>query len=533
MTHRPIRFARALSLALALSGALAIAHAQEDRVELRWLGTAATGTFDESAAEIVAHDPGSQRLFVVNAQSGQIDVIDIADPSAPRFLPTVQVGADGEVSNSVAVHDGLVAVAVQDAVKTDPGRVAFFDVDGTPLASVAVGALPDMLAFTPDGRRVVVANEGEPNDGYSVDPEGSVSIIDVVRTAAGLDLTVRTADFRAYDVGGSRHALLPDAVRVFGPGASVAQDLEPEYVAISADGRTAWVALQENNALAIVDLETARVVAIHALGFKDHRVAGAGLDASDRDGAIAIRPWPAYGMYMPDGIAVLDWQGATYVLSANEGDARDYETFSEEARVKDLVLDPTAFPNAEALQADERLGRLTVTTTLGDDDGDGRYEALYAFGARSFSVWTARGDLLFGSGDQFEQITAARIPAYFNANNDENGADTLESRSDNKGPEPEGVTVGFVDGVPFAFIVLERIGGVMIYDLTDPTAPTFAGYTNHRDFEADAESAAALDLGAESSIFIAAEDSPTGAPLLVVANEVSGTTSSFELVVRR
>lgn len=528
----PHRLAR-VPLALALAGTLALGHAQTDRVELRWLGTAATGVFAESAAEIVAHDPASQRLFVVNAQSGQLDVVDIADPTAPRFVATVQVGAAGEVANSVAVHDGLVAVAVEAPVKTDPGRVAFFDADGRPLASVPVGALPDMLVFTPDGRRVVVANEGEPNDDYSVDPEGSVSVIDVARTAAGLDLTVRTADFRAYDVGGPRHALLPDGVRVFGPGASVAQDLEPEYVVVSSDGRSAWVALQEANAIAIVDLDAARVTAIRPLGFKDHRVAGAGLDASDRDGAIAIRPWPVYGMYLPDGMAVLEWQGATYLLTANEGDARDYDTFAEEARVKDLELDPVAFPNAAALQADAALGRLTVTTTLGDRDGDGRFEALYAFGARSFSVWTARGDLVFDSGDQFEQVVAARYPAYFNANHEENGAGTFDNRSDNKGPEPEGVTVGFVDGVPFAFVNLERIGGVMIYDLSDPTAPSFAGYTNHRDFRADAASAAALDLGAESSVFIAAEHSPTGAPLLVVANEVSGTTSIFEVVVRR
>ncbi len=529
MPHRTARFA----LALAVAGALALAHAQEDRVTLRWLGTAATGAFDESAAEIVAHDPDSQRLFVVNAMSGQLDVIDIADPGAPRFVATLQVGAEGEVANSVAVHDGLVAVAVEAAEKTDPGRVAFFDADGSPLASVQVGALPDMLTFTPDGRRVVVANEGEPNDDYSVDPEGSVSIIDVARSAAGLDLTVRTADFRDYDADGPRHALLPDAVRVFGPDASVAQDLEPEYVAVSADGRSAWVVLQENNAIAIVDLDAARVTAIRPLGFKDHRVAGAGLDASDRDGAIAIRPWPVFGMYMPDAIAAFEWQGVTYLLSANEGDARDYDTFAEEARVKDLALDPIAFPDATALQADERLGRLTVTTTLGDTDGDGLFEELYAFGARSFSVWTARGDLLFDSGDQFERITADRYPDYFNANNDENGAGTFESRSDNKGPEPEGITIGTIDGVPYAFIALERVGGIMVYDLSDPSAPAFAGYANHRDFEADAETAEALDLGPESAAFIAAEHSPTGAPLLVVANEVSGSTSIFEVVVRR
>lgn len=424
-------------------------------------------------------------------------------------------------------------MAIEADVKTDPGRVAFFDGDGNELASIGVGALPDMLTFTPDGSRVVVANEGEPNDDYSIDPEGSISIIDVERSGAGIELSVRTADFRAYNEGAPRHALLPDAVRVFGPGATVAQDLEPEYVVVSPDGRSAWAALQEANALAIVDLDTARVTAIVPLGFKAHSVAGNGFDASDRDGAVKIRNWPVKGMYMPDGMAVLGWQGQTYILTANEGDARDYDTYSEEARVKDLELDPSSFPDADALQADEALGRLTITTTLGDANGDGLYEEIYAFGARSFSIWSIRGDLVYDSGDEFEQVVASRYPDFFNADNEENGPDTFDNRSDNKGPEPEGVTVGLVDGVPYAFINLERTGGIMIYDLSDPSAATFAGYTNHRDFEADPESADALDLGPERSVFIAAEASPTGAPLLVVANEVSGTTSVFEVVVRR
>lgn len=518
-----------LATVLLCSVALAQAPVGTGALELRWLGTAATGAFDESAAEIVAHDAATQRLFVVNARSGHVDVVDVRDPGNPVFLDTIVVGAEGEIANSVAVHDGLVAVAVEAAEKTDPGRVAFFDVDGQPLGDVQVGALPDMLAFTPDGRRVVVANEGEPSDDYAIDPVGSVSVVEVVRGAARLGLSVRTVGFEDFDVGGPRHAELPAGVRVFGPGASVAQDLEPEYVALSSDGATAWVVLQENNAVAVVDVLGARVVAIAPLGAKDHRVAGAGLDASDRDGAVSIRPWPVYGLYMPDAIAAFEVGGATYLITANEGDARDYDTFSEEARVKDLELDPAAFADPAWWQDDARLGRLTVTTTLGDADGDGLYEALYAFGARSFSVWTAGGDLLFDSGDQLERITAAAYPAYFNANNDENGADTFESRSDNKGPEPEGVVIGHVDGVPYAFVLLERVGGIVAYDLSDPSAPVFDGYVNHRDFEQDAETAAALDLGPESGVWIAAEDSPTGTPLLVVANEVSGTTSIFEV----
>lgn len=157
--------------------------------------------------------------------------------------------------------------------------------------------------------------------------------------------------------------------------------------------------------------------------------------------------------------------------------------------MRDLNLDPVAFPNAADLQANGNLGRLTVTTTLGDEDQDGAFEALYAFGARSFSVWTTDAALLVGLGDQFEQVIANRTPEFFNGNHEENGAETFDNRSDNKGPEPEGVTVGFIDGVPYAFIVLERIGGVMMYDLSDPLNPGFVGYHNHRNFAAAAESA--------------------------------------------
>jgi hypothetical protein len=520
-----------LRFALTLALSTAIAFAQGDRVTLRWLGTAATGIFGESAAEIVAHDPGTQRLFVVNARSGQVDVIDVADPTAPTFLAPIVVGAAGEVANSVAVHDGLLAVAIEAAVKTDPGRVAFFTVDGAFLTDVTVGALPDMLTFTPDGSRVLVANEGEPSDDYGVDPEGSVSILDLDRST-GLTVTVRTVDFRDFDADGPRAAELPADVRVFGPNARVSQDLEPEYIAVSADGLTAFVSLQEANAFAVIDVAAGRVERILALGFKDHAQPGAGLDPSDRDGGTFIRPWPVFGMYQPDAIAAFTHRGQTFIVSANEGDARDTSAFAEETRVRDLTLDPVAFPNAGELVGNDQLGRLTVTTTLGDADGDGRYEALYVFGARSFSVWAADGTLVFDSGDAFEQIIAERLPAFANANHELNGAETFDNRSDNKGPEPEGVTIGVIDGVPYAFITLERIGGVMIYDLSDPTAPAFAGYANHRNFDAPADSAEALDLGPESAAFISAEQSPTGTPLLVVANEVSGTTSIFEIHVR-
>jgi 2',3'-cyclic-nucleotide 2'-phosphodiesterase/3'-nucleotidase/5'-nucleotidase len=179
-------------------------------------------------------------------------------------------------------------------------------------------------------------NEGEPSDDYTTDPEGSVSIIDVSAGAANITQdSVCTADFRGFN-----DAELDPGIRIFGPNASVAQDLEPEYVTASDDSTRAWVTLQENNALAILDLEDCQVMDLVALGFKDHNLPGNGLDASDVDG-INITSWPVQGMYQPDGIASYRFQGATYRITANEGDSRDYPGFSEEAQVADLPLDPT------------------------------------------------------------------------------------------------------------------------------------------------------------------------------------------------
>jgi hypothetical protein len=485
------------------------------------IGTYATGVFGESAAEIVAHDSKTQRLFVVNAQSGNVDVLDIRTPSAPQFLFSVSLG--GTV-NSVAVHKGLIVSAVEADPKTNPGKAVFFNADGDVLASVKVGALPDMVTFTPDGKRVLVANEGEPNDDYTVDPAGSVSIIDLPRNIRKLaQADVRTADFQNFN----DDATLDPSVRVFGPNASVAQDFEPEYITVAKNSKTAWVALQENNAIAVLDIKSGEFTAVHGLGFKDHSLAGNELDVSDRDGGINILNWPVLGMYLPDAIASYEHRGRTYIVTANEGDARDYDGFSEEERVENIDLNTEVFPNADVLQADENLGRLTVTKTLGVDPNTGLHDEIYAFGARSFSIWTADLEQVYDSGADFERITADAYPDFFNSNHEENAFD---NRSDNKGPEPEGVALAKLWGRTYAFIGLERIGGVMVYDVTNPRAPSFVKYLNNRDFSAEPGTPEAGDLGAEGLTVIEASKSPIrGVPLLVVANEVSGTTTLFRI----
>ncbi len=904
----------------------AAVNAQEEPAPLTLsvLGSYAAGIFDSAAAEIVAYDPVSQRAFVVNGGEQSVDVLDLSDPSSPVRVAQLDMAVYGGGATSVAVHDGLVAVAVPAAEKTDPGQVVFLDTEGAVLATVPVGALPDMLTFTPDGLHVVVANEGEPNSDYTVDPEGSVSIIDLRLGVASLAPdSVRTAEFSRFN-----DAELDPSIRIYGPDATVAQDLEPEYIAISPDGTTAYVTLQENNALAVVDLADAAVVDLLPLGYKNYagpaatlhawemtelpaigttaagqeillggfsglfytgasedgrltfvthtdrgpnpetqdvdgdgiaerafalpafqpqivrlaldpatgeieileqigltreegtpltglpNLAGEpgmayadeepvdlfgapleldplgadlegivvaedgtywmvdeyrpaiyhftsagvlaaryvpegtggeaveavfgvealpaiyaqrranrgfeaaayrdgilyafiqspldnpdqpkddsskaatlvrilafdtvtaqsvgeyfyrldgqgvdkvgdaavlpngtflvmerddatgqaarkrvyqididqatnflgrdlplgvelqgdaglaalgivparkqlyidlgalgydtvdkpegmawvdeqtlavindndfgmggdfdpatglieesstptpivlglvhlrenGLDASDRDDATAILPWPVQGMYMPDAIAAYSADGETYLVTANEGDARDYDGYGEEERLGDLVLDAAVFPNVAELQRDEALGRLRVSTVSVDQDGNGLVDRIAAFGARSFTIWDTAGNVVFDSGSALERITAEVFPEFFNSSGEN---ETGDERSDDKGPEPEALALGELGGRVYAFVGLERIGGILVWDITDPRSPFYVTYVNNRDFTAASESAG--DLAPEGIVFVPAEESPIGEPLLLVANELSGTTTVWRI----
>jgi hypothetical protein len=253
-----------------------------------------------------------------------------------------------------------------------------------------------------------------------------------------------------------------------------------------------------------------------------------GLDVSDRDNAVNLANWPVYGAYMPDSIAAYTVGGETYLVTANEGDAREYDTFAEEERVGDLVLDWSVFPNAAELQKDENLGRLTTTTAGTDTDGDGLIDRILTFGGRSFSIWTADGDLVFDSGSAIEEIVAAAYPDDFNADGENESFDT---RSDAKGPEPEALALGQIGDRTYAFVGLERIGGILMYDITDPAQPRFVTYANNRDFAGDAEAGTAGDLAPEGIDFVPADQSPTGNPALLVANELSGTTTLWDIAV--
>lgn len=600
-----------------LSGCAALTPSSSDSdLSLSFVGRYSTDVFGASAAEITAYDPASQRAFVVNAQAGNLTVLDLSNPANPKYVDTLTVSqvAPDAVVNSVAVQDGWVAVAVESSPKSAPGFMALFDAATLTLQGyVQVGAQPDMVSFTPDGRYVLTANEGEPSDNYQVDPEGSVSIIDVRNPQ---NLTVRTADFTAFNT--RRDEMRAAGVRIFGPRATVAQDLEPEYITVSADSRTAWVALQENNALAKVDVARGVVTVILPLGFKDHGQAGNGLDVSDEDNGINIQPWPGvFGVYHPDAITSYAHRGRQYIVTANEGDARAWgedngaywgsenaddpayggdlsQGFVEEIRMKHLVhsngfarrlgddmpphlmslangalLNPEVFGycgatvgDAGACLDDEQLGRLSVTWTQGyrtdargfpvlfnamgqpDPLGDRlMYDQLFSYGTRSVAIWSADGELVWDSGDMIEQYLASDecrlgvarnqpCAEYFNSNHDE--GDAFESRSDNKGPEPEAVAVAELNDRMYAFLGLERMGGVMVFDITNPRAPTIVDYLNTRNLWAEdpeANLATVGDLGIEDIKVIPAHQSPTGETLLLTGHEVSGTVAVYRVNV--
>ena len=912
----------------------------DNSIGLTQIGRYETGIFDEGAAEITAYDADNQNLFVINGANSTIDILNLSDPTNPTFDLAIDIEEFGGGINSIAIQDGVVAAAIEAESAQDLGTIVFFDTEGNVLNQVTVGALPDMVTFTPDGTKVLVANEGEPDeDDPENNPEGSVSIIDL--TEGVENATVATADFTAFN--GQEAELRGRGVRIF-PEVMFANDAEPEYIAVSPDGTRAFVSLQENNAIAVVDLEAGEISEIQPLGLKDYsrglptvtnypwdlseevlgttpagqeillgglsglfyegdddgklqfiatpdrgpngeptdvdgdgvkerpfplpdyqaklvrftldrdsgefditeeipltredghtpitglpnlqanvpgtaytdespvdlfgeplendpfgadmesvvvaedgsfwlsdeyrpaiyhfdsqgvlidrlipkgtaeavgqtegacgtetlpavyaqrranrgfegmalntdngnlyafiqspldnpdvsnqtaeaaekksdfnsrnsqvlrilevdphtgepvgeyvyflegspgvdkigdavyagdgkfkvierdsgtdadskkfifevdlagatnilgtdlstatgedtalesmtadelaemdiqpviktkvlnlpsigylagdkpeglallpdgslavindndfglldeEITGDGsvpfnpdptqtvlgiiefsksndLDPSDEDG-IDIRNEPVFGIYQPDAIAAYEVDGATYYVTANEGDARD-----EDERVEDLKLDPTAFPNAEELQTDEELGRLEVSAIDGDIDGDGEYDRLISYGARSFSIRDANGNLVFDSGDDFAQITALKVPQIFNSNGT---VDSFDSRSDAKGAEPEGVVVGEVDGKTYAFIGLERTGGIAVYDISKPAEAEFVQYIN----PIEEETGNALDLAPEGLQFIPAEDSPNGVPLLTVSNEVSGTVSVYQI----
>lgn len=506
---------KSISKALLLASCLALPlAAPAAALTLEPISTFETKTFDEGAAEIVSYDKIGKKLYVVNGADKSIDILDISNTAEITKAGSIDVTKHGKAANSVSVHGDYVAIAVENKDKQADGKLVLYKTDGTLVGEATVGALPDCVVFAPNGEFVIIANEGEPSDDFKNDPEGSVSIVSV----PSLDVkTITFGDLKASDFGDDFHTAAPE-------GISFAQQIEPEYVAITPDNKTAFVSLQESNAIAVIDVETASLKKVFTLGFQDYSKEL--VDLSDKDGAINRKNWPVLSFRMPDTIDAFTKDGVNYVVMANEGDSRDYDGYSEEERLGKVKLDPTAFPNAEELQKKENLGRLKITTSQGDTDGDGDFDVIYGYGGRSFSIFNENGDMVFDSGTEIEAKMAELVPSAFNS---QGANESFDDRSDDKGIEPEALELGEIDGKLYAFIGLERMGGVVVYDITDPANASYVTYANNAKLEGSAEAMTAGDIGPEGIKFIAGKDSPNGAPLLAVANEVSGTTTLYSV----
>ncbi|MGC9351367.1 MAG: choice-of-anchor I family protein, partial [Sulfurovum sp.] len=494
------------------------------------LGSFETG--HEAGSEIVAYDAGSKRMFTTNGADHAMDIIDITDPSLPVKVTSVDLTPYGTGVNSVAVKNGVVAVAVENGDDTVgkkqlKGSIEIFDADGLHQKSVRVGYLPDMVTFNEDGSKIIVANEGEPNGKYDVDPVGSVGVITLSDyTYADIDFSIAVlsdaSDGTAVRLGGT-------------PSNDQAKDIEPEYIAVN--GGYAYVTLQENNAMAKINLIDNSIEFVKSFGAKSWEADSGNRIDIEEEGEIKMKSYAGlFGLYQPDSIAAYEVNGTSYLVTANEGDGREYiyktdaadeaacdnqggdwddgaclmESHVDEKKIKKLDLDPLI---ADAYRDENDL---KVMTDLGDTDHDGDYDRLYSYGARSFSIWDTKGDLVFDSGDMISKTVALYQPSLFNQDEGE-----MDGRSGNKGAEPEALAVGMIDGRSYAFIGLERQNAIMVYDITVPTEAVFVDYLTTEDEG---------DISAEGMKFVPASESPNGKNLLLVSYEVSGSTVVYEVM---
>lgn len=496
--------------------------------------TSGMSSLDGGVTEILSYDYVNHKAWVVNGMAGTLEILDLSelDKDSTVTSVSVDIGAVAEeaaddfsygdmTSVSINSEAGIAAVALQHSEYDKNGYVALLSAEGDLLAMLEAGCQPDMVTFTPDGSRILVANEGEPRNGYGdnvTDPCGSVTVIEVDYSSMS-DSNCTNVDFTAFD---SCRDELAESGILFVMDALPSADFEPEYIA--ADDSKAYITLQESNVIAVLDLESLSYDGIYSLGFKDLSLEENAVDLI-KDGAYLADTYQnAVGAYMPDGISTYCCDGITYLLTANEGDAREWGT-EENAYCNEIKTALTASDGTIA----EDIRVLDGAVTDGIPDGK---TALY--GGRSFSIYRADENGLtqvFDSGSQLEAITAGFAPEYFNCSNDDSD---IDSRSPKKGPEPESVTIGIVGDRTYAFVALERFGGIAAYDITVPESTAFAGYVNTRDFSEEMEltenySHFESDISPEGLCFVTAEHSPTGTPLLLTAFEVSGTVAAYSV----
>ncbi|BFZ12926.1 hypothetical protein BsWGS_15965 [Bradybaena similaris] len=403
------------------------------------------------------------------------------------------------------------------------------------LKSVPVGPGPDNIYPRAGCKSVIVALEAEAffdDAGKFVDPEGAVTIVSWPNGVEGTEQTLKKMDFKAFNSKVTE--LLPTGVRfVYRENNNTfSADVEPEYIALDPEANKAYVCLQENNAVAVVDLSTETVTQIHGLGYKQWGV----LDASDRDLGIQLSYWPIRAWYQPDAIQFVSWKGRKLVVSANEGDLKKYSNFREYLRGKQFTGLGDQIPDVMKtwLQEDSQLGKLKMSKLDGKDE-KGLYQALYTYGARSFSIWDAADGFrrIYDSGSDIEKHTAFQCPYAFNTEGDD-----IDAKSDSKGPETESLAVGQIGDRMFFFVGNENPGTILVYSVGDDvTQPRFETIfcdglpDNKKTLQEKFDAREIFALDPEDIKFVTGPESPTGSPVLIVAGSVSGTVSVLKIEV--
>jgi len=545
-------------------------------VTLNFLGRFSTGQFDAGAAASLSWYGEAKQALVANRAANRVDVLSLSTPASPQRIAQIDASGDaatalghalGQVS-AVAVFDAFGSVTDKDRIAVTvlgiavdaPGAVAIYNASDRSLITVlATGVGPGAVSFSQDGQFVITADAGEPAADYSVDPEGSISVVNLspvpTPPATTAPPSISVLGFAEFNVTGitpipttSRESEILPGVRVIEkpaplPVATRAQDFEPKSVSTGVNAR-AYVSLQKNNAFATVALLPARIESILPFGTRDYNVPGNSLEASDLNNPPVLRNQPVKGYFQPGAIAVFRNNVEVLILTANTGAPRVLPSFDERARVADLTLDPVVFPNAAELQQATNLGRLQVSATEGNAaatstvPADADHEALLAYGTRSFSIFRVTGTIANDSANDFERITAERLGSNFNSAANANGSGG--SRSDDSGPAPSALALGQIDGATFAFIGLHEVGGIMVYALDNNLlTPRFIDYKTERNFNVPVATADTNgdgfadtnpevgDLGPDSMVFVPISASPTADSLLIVGNSVSGTTSVY------
>lgn len=478
-----------------------------------------------TTAEISAFMPEMNDLFVVGGEN-VLEVVDMADPANPKKVIEVKLPG-GASSVTVHGHDDLVAVSLLNNPEWKMGHVQvmrYIKHKGLDVLGLyELCYMPDMITFTPDGKNLLVACEGSPDETFSEDPEGGIGVLSIAvgwdKAASWVKPQKTVVGFNGLD----SLKLMAAGVRKTGVK-SFAQSLEPEYITVSEDSKTAWISLQENNALLKFDIEARKILDVFPLGYVDHSKPGFGLDIK-KDKKIDIKNYPLRGLRQPDGISSFTVNGKTFVLTANEGaPVNDYKAWTDVTTPMMLMqqgaLDSSVF-NMGML---DELKNATVSSlercdVAPDKTQNGKCPYMYSFGARSVSIFDgATGKLVWDSGDAFEQTMAKVAPDYFNWNS-KKGKVKMDARSEDKGCEPENVTTGVVGKKRYAFVGLERASAIAVIDITgieNGSTPKIVDfYLNPKD------------RGPEGILFISAEKSPNKKPLLVVGYEYSKTLAIY------